>query len=249
MYFNIKCIGKLPGPTNEFERSLVFETSEFERPKFDCISLNSQNILVSFNMIKPLTTLLVSLGLSAPRLPSICITCCSDCTTRTLHMPKPANLLSLKMRLRSSSSSLTSVHIQINGSKQYTSWSYCFKGSSLIRFNVGCNIIFQSTFTDEKADDICCGWCNRVKFLVMPICDPQDRFFYPILTLMMDYYITDLWHQKKDVLEHRQINYTHRNWSVTGISWPYWPFNPFKRNEISNSYQSDLSISILRVRW
>ena len=37
MYINIKCIGKLPGPTNEFERSLVFETGEFERPKFDCI--------------------------------------------------------------------------------------------------------------------------------------------------------------------------------------------------------------------
>ena len=37
MYFNIKCIGKLPGPTNEFERPLVFDTSEFERPKFDCI--------------------------------------------------------------------------------------------------------------------------------------------------------------------------------------------------------------------
>ena len=36
MYFNIKCIGKLKGPTNEFERSLVFETGEFERPKFDC---------------------------------------------------------------------------------------------------------------------------------------------------------------------------------------------------------------------
>ena len=36
MYFNINCIGKLPGPTNEFERSLVFETGEFERPKFDC---------------------------------------------------------------------------------------------------------------------------------------------------------------------------------------------------------------------
>ena len=41
MYFNIKCIGKLPGPTNEFERSLVFETGEFERPKFDCIEANS----------------------------------------------------------------------------------------------------------------------------------------------------------------------------------------------------------------
>ena len=37
MYFNIKCIGKLPGPKNEFQRSLVFETGEFERPKFDCI--------------------------------------------------------------------------------------------------------------------------------------------------------------------------------------------------------------------
>ena len=37
MYFNIKCIGKLPGPTNKFERSLVFETGEFERPKLDCI--------------------------------------------------------------------------------------------------------------------------------------------------------------------------------------------------------------------
>ena len=36
MYFNIKCIGKLLGPTNEFERSMVFETGEFERPKFDC---------------------------------------------------------------------------------------------------------------------------------------------------------------------------------------------------------------------
>ena len=36
MYFNIKCIRKLPGPTNEFEQTLVFETGEFERPKFDC---------------------------------------------------------------------------------------------------------------------------------------------------------------------------------------------------------------------
>ena len=39
MYFNIKCKGKLLGPTNEFERSLVFETGEFERPKFDCINI------------------------------------------------------------------------------------------------------------------------------------------------------------------------------------------------------------------
>ena len=36
MYFNIKCMGKLQGPRNEFERSLVFETGEFERPKIDC---------------------------------------------------------------------------------------------------------------------------------------------------------------------------------------------------------------------
>ena len=37
VYFNIKCIEKLLGPTNKFEGSLVFETGEFERPKFDCI--------------------------------------------------------------------------------------------------------------------------------------------------------------------------------------------------------------------
>ena len=45
VYFNIKCIGKLPGPRNKFERSLVFETGEFERPKFDCI-YNLGNITV-----------------------------------------------------------------------------------------------------------------------------------------------------------------------------------------------------------
>ena len=44
MYFNIECIGKLPGPTNELEQSLVFETGEFERPKFDC----STNICAQF---------------------------------------------------------------------------------------------------------------------------------------------------------------------------------------------------------
>ena len=44
MYFKIKCIGSLPGPTNEFERSLVFETGEFERPKFDCIILYHKRI-------------------------------------------------------------------------------------------------------------------------------------------------------------------------------------------------------------
>ena len=32
-------MGKLPGPTNEIEQSLVIETGEFERPKFDCISI------------------------------------------------------------------------------------------------------------------------------------------------------------------------------------------------------------------
>ena len=36
VYFNIKCIEKWLGLTNEFERSLVFETGEFERPMFDC---------------------------------------------------------------------------------------------------------------------------------------------------------------------------------------------------------------------
>ena len=36
VYFNIKYIGKLAGPTNKFEQSLVFETGEIERPKFDC---------------------------------------------------------------------------------------------------------------------------------------------------------------------------------------------------------------------
>ena len=44
MYFNINCIGKLPGPTNEFERSLVFETGEFERPKFDCMIMQPEKI-------------------------------------------------------------------------------------------------------------------------------------------------------------------------------------------------------------
>ena len=34
--FNIKWIGKLPGPTNEFDRFLVSETGECERPKFYC---------------------------------------------------------------------------------------------------------------------------------------------------------------------------------------------------------------------
>ena len=47
MYFNIKRIGKLLGPTNEFERSLVFETGEFERPKFDCIGSLKQNVVIT----------------------------------------------------------------------------------------------------------------------------------------------------------------------------------------------------------
>ena len=46
MNFNIKCIGKLPGPTNEFERSLVFETGEFERSKFDC-SIFKDNLVIT----------------------------------------------------------------------------------------------------------------------------------------------------------------------------------------------------------
>ena len=46
MNFNIKCIGKLPGPTNQFEQSLEFETGEFELPKFDCteVRIGSINI-------------------------------------------------------------------------------------------------------------------------------------------------------------------------------------------------------------
>ena len=44
VYFNIKYIGKLPGPTNEFERSLVFETGEFDRPKFDCNTYNNYHV-------------------------------------------------------------------------------------------------------------------------------------------------------------------------------------------------------------
>ena len=57
MYFNIKCIGKLPGPTNEFERSLVFESGEFERPKFDCILKPSSNRSL-FKLIIPNQTLI-----------------------------------------------------------------------------------------------------------------------------------------------------------------------------------------------
>ena len=50
VYFNIKCIGKLPGPTNEFQRSLVFETGEFELPKFDCTSRYLDDILNIYNV-------------------------------------------------------------------------------------------------------------------------------------------------------------------------------------------------------
>ena len=35
-YFYIKYIGKWPRLTNEFQRSMVFETDEFEQPEFDC---------------------------------------------------------------------------------------------------------------------------------------------------------------------------------------------------------------------
>ena len=48
MYLNIKCIGKLPGAPNEFERSLVFEIGEFEQPKFDCKIKFKLNILCDF---------------------------------------------------------------------------------------------------------------------------------------------------------------------------------------------------------
>ena len=34
-YFYIKYIGNSPGLRNEFQRSMVLETGEFERPKFD----------------------------------------------------------------------------------------------------------------------------------------------------------------------------------------------------------------------
>ena len=37
-----KYIGKLPGLTNEFQRSMVFEAKEFERPKFDCTTILSK---------------------------------------------------------------------------------------------------------------------------------------------------------------------------------------------------------------
>ena len=47
MYFNIKCIGKLLGQTNEFERSLVLETGEFDGPKFDCIYVTIRVVLTS----------------------------------------------------------------------------------------------------------------------------------------------------------------------------------------------------------
>ena len=49
VYFNIKCIGKLLGPTNEFERSMVFETGEFERPKFDCIDVEKYYMYATYN--------------------------------------------------------------------------------------------------------------------------------------------------------------------------------------------------------
>ena len=44
VYFNIIFIGKLPGLMNEFQRSLVFETGEFERPKFDCMTYHDTNL-------------------------------------------------------------------------------------------------------------------------------------------------------------------------------------------------------------
>ena len=62
VYFNIKCIGKLPGPTNEFEQSLVFETDKFERPKFDSISKTfiGQNYFLTLCMLGNFVLLLLS---------------------------------------------------------------------------------------------------------------------------------------------------------------------------------------------
>ena len=51
VYFNITCIGKLPGPTNEFERSLVFETGEFERQSLTVYTKNAKNIFRCSNML------------------------------------------------------------------------------------------------------------------------------------------------------------------------------------------------------
>ena len=53
VYFNIKCIGILPGPTKEFEQSLVFKTGEFERPKFDCILILHESSRL-LNLLKEL---------------------------------------------------------------------------------------------------------------------------------------------------------------------------------------------------
>ena len=39
VYFYIKYIGNPPVLANEFQQSMVFETGEFKRPKFDCMSI------------------------------------------------------------------------------------------------------------------------------------------------------------------------------------------------------------------
>ena len=46
MYFYIKYIGKLAGLMTKFQRSMVFETDEFERPKFDCTQMDRSSLVV-----------------------------------------------------------------------------------------------------------------------------------------------------------------------------------------------------------
>jgi hypothetical protein len=40
IFFNFKIYDKLAGLSNKFEPSMVFDPSEFEGPKFDCIYFN-----------------------------------------------------------------------------------------------------------------------------------------------------------------------------------------------------------------
>ena len=50
MNFSIKYMGKLMGPTTEFQRSMVFETGEFERPKMDCIHFSQNSEIKGQNL-------------------------------------------------------------------------------------------------------------------------------------------------------------------------------------------------------
>ena len=63
VYFYIKYIGKYPGLTNEFQRSMVFKTDKFERPKFDYIE-------VSHGLQFPKEYFSVSEGLKNPTWPA-----------------------------------------------------------------------------------------------------------------------------------------------------------------------------------